>query len=366
MGGRPEPRRRAILTMLRGQAKLPLASIAARLEHFGVEVTRRTLERDLLDLEADGEIFSEGARPRVYGRVARSPLALRRQLDPAEAILMRMAEIHLRRLLPQSLDGVFAGLFEQARHSVAVGAGKASDVVSPLARWPDKVIVLPEGLPRVAPRVLPDVQAAVGEALLSGRQIKVTYWSRHRQSQAVVVLSPLALVHRGPSVYLVAATDKDPPVRSYAMQRLRRASVLDVAASTPKGFSLQRWLESGEMQFAPKGRIDLVLRIHRAVRDLLEEAPLSQDQSIEDVSVEWSRIRASVTQSTALEHWILSMGSWLVVELPTALRQQVKSQIALATVEYSEDLSAHSPSGYQEPNVGGAHHRMRAHNSRKG
>ena len=157
MGGRPEPRRRAILTMLRGQTRLSLAQIASRLHHHGVTVTRRTLERDLLELEADDEIFSEGARPRVYGRVGRSPLALRRPLEPAEATLMRMAEVHLRRLLPQSLDGVFASIFDEARKSVAIGTGTPEPALPPVTRWPDKVVVLPEGIPRLSPRIRPAV-----------------------------------------------------------------------------------------------------------------------------------------------------------------------------------------------------------------
>lgn len=327
MGGRPEPRRKAILTMLRGNTKLPLSAIESRLRHFGVAVTRRTLERDLLDLEADGEIVSEGSRPRVYGRVARSPLALRRLLDPAEATLMRMAEIHLHRLLPQSLDGVFSGIFKEARHSVVVDAGQAGDIVPAVARWPDKVVVLPEGVPRLAPHLLPTVQAAVSEALLSGRRIEVVYWTRYRQTQAKVMLSPLAMVHRGPSIYLVAATDKDPPVRSYAMQRLREATVLDEDAVVPKGFSLQKWLDSGEMQFIPRGKIELILRVRREVRDTLEEAPLSTDQLITPVSDIWSSVRATVVWSGDLERWILSMGPWLVVDGPRQLRASIRESV---------------------------------------
>jgi predicted DNA-binding transcriptional regulator YafY len=336
LGGRPEPRRKAILTMLRGNTKLPLSAIESRLRHFGVEVTRRTLERDLLDLEAGGEIVSEGSRPRVYGRVVRSPLALRRLLDPAEATLMRMAEIHLHRLLPQSLDGVFSGLFKEARHSVAVDAGVAGDIVPAVARWPDKVVVLPEGLPRLAPHILPAVQAAVSEALLSGRRIEAVYWTRHRQSQAKVVLSPLALVHRGPSIYLVAATDKDPPVRSYAMQRLREATVLDEDAIVPKDFALQKWLDSGEMQFIPRGKIELILRVRREVRDTLEEAPLSTDQLITPLSSTWSSVRATVVWSGDLERWILSMGSWLIVESPQPLQEQIKRRVCEMAHAYGD------------------------------
>lgn len=328
MGGSPRNRREAILQILSVNTKHSAREIENRLRASGLPgVTRRTLERDLTGLEEEGEIDSDNAKPRGYKRTP-SKLALRRELTPSEAMVFRLAESHLSHLLPGGLEGIFSEIFNAARktHGAADFSGTGSQAT--VARWPDKILVLNSGISRVSPRINPRVQSIVSEALLQEHQVQIDYWSQYRQAQSTRTVHPLGLIQRGRSLYLIAASASGDLVQTYAMHRIRRATVLEGAVATPSGFALAEWAKTDAgMQYGQKGRIDLVLSFAPHLFDFLQESPLDEKQKLSKPETGWGTLQAHVTRSIQLEQWLLSLGPDVVVIEPTELRADIQSKV---------------------------------------
>lgn len=336
MGGIPHIRREAILGILRVDRKHSAREIESRLGVLGhAGVTRRTLERDLASLAEEGEIVSDSAKPRGYRRAPNQPLSLRRTLTPSEAMIFRLAETHLGHLLPGGLGSLFDEVFKAARKTSGSDASPGANSRVPVTRWPDKVLVLDAGIPRISPRISPVVQATVSEALLLEQKLHIDYWSQYKQQQSIRTVNPLGLVQRGRSLYLVATSDQSQTAQTFAMHRISRARLLEFPALVPKGFTLKEWVNTDKgMQYGQKHRIDLELTVAPALIDSLRESPLDNSQSIAEGKDGWATVRANVMQSPQLEQWLLSMGPLIVVHQPIELREDIRNRIGQMSALY--------------------------------
>lgn len=332
MSRAPQPRQSAILRMLGNVEKLPAATIETRLRSLGFAVTRRTLERDLLALVEQGELLADEAKPRGYRRAGRGALVARRKLEPTELMLLRLARQHLHHMLPGGLERAFdellAGEDAATRHDT--GAGRSA----PIERWPSKVRIIPATLPRQRPRVPSRIYAAVCEALLHERAIELEYWTRYRDAITTRQVHPLGLVQRGYATYLVASGDQQPPVRWYALQRIRRATVLESPSSAPPGFSLDAWIGENDLTLVSP-TIDLELLVGAEAVELLAEAPLAVGQTLEPRADGAALLRARLPWDGNLERWLLSMGPRVTVLAPAKLRARMAGELHTALAPYA-------------------------------
>lgn len=324
--------------LIRGMLGLsdPLTAtmIEQRLSSAGHEVTRRTLERDLRELLDSGEAIGDEYKPRGYRRGVIAPISFRRELDPPEAVVFQLAEAHLRQLLPAGFNENFAELFRKARERPMRALGSSDGGGSAMARWATKVRALPDGLPRVSPRIRPTIHGAVSDALLRERQLRAVYSARHDGATKEHRVSPLGLFQLGVFTYLVALSERSGHVFTMALQRIQRAEVLDEPARRPPGFNLDDWIASPERQFGSKGDIDLVLRVRADAAPPIEEAPLARDQRfIAEADGSW-RLEVRLPWTPPLERWILGMGDAAEVLEPAVLRDYIAQRVVAAAARY--------------------------------
>ena len=334
---RPNDQRKdAILKMLPLTGGVTAAVIEERLRSFGIEVTRRTLERDLGELTDTGQALATNTKPRQYSRSPSHPIGLTRGLEPAEAVVLQLAESHLRRLLPAHMLAVFDGLFEDARASLRDSGMQWADGKphTPLARWADLVKTEPEWLPRIAPAVRSAVSEAVSEALLRGRQLKLRYRTRRDSEFKESLLSPLGLVQRGPVTFLVVTqrADRDPFL--LAMHRIAEATMLEEDTVTPAGFDLSAWLTAGSMLVLVQRDIRLVLAVSGVALLGLQEAPLAVGQTITRMADGRHRLTVRLPHSLQLEWWVLGMGDNVELLAPKRLRAIIKTRLRSASYQY--------------------------------
>jgi len=326
-------RRDLIRRMLSPSVPLTARVIEQRLRAAGHDVTRRTLERDLRELLDVGEAVGDGCKPRGFRRGASHAVSLRRELDPAEAVVFQLAEAHLRQLLPAGFNENFGALFRQARETPMRGLA-ASGGVSAMARWATKVRALPDGVPRVLPRIRPLIHEAVSDALLRERRLHVLYWVRYRNETTEHWVSPLGIFQLGVFTYLVVFSERNGHVFTLSLQRVWRAEVLDEPARRPPGFNLDAWIASPERQFGSKGDIDLVLLVSAVAVPPIQEAPLAHDQRLTlEADGSW-RLEVRLPWTPPLERWILGMGDAAEVLEPTALRDEIARRVSAAAARY--------------------------------
>lgn len=296
--------------------------IADALAEAGFVVSKRQVERDLLDLqEVFGLECNDTSIP--YGwRWGYAPVELP-GVTLAEALSLQIVEETLKPLLPGSVLRAVQPRFVQAKAKLAALAEQ-----NPAAAWADKVMAVPPALPMLPPVVDEDLLELVQTTLLNNEQIEVTYQGFSDEPKALR-LHPLGLVVRGAVTYLVATAFDYADVRLYALHRFQSAGRTYESAKRPKSFKLAQYVDEGALQFGKGQVLKLVARIDESLAKHLTETPLSANQKIKPLDGGFE-LSASVVDSWQLHWWILSQGGAIEVLSPPALRERIVSSLQAA------------------------------------
>jgi predicted DNA-binding transcriptional regulator YafY len=214
----------ATLLLLQSKGRVTAAEVAEELE-----ISERTARRDLEALGMAGiPVYSQagrgggwsllgGARTDLSGLTSAEARTLFLVAGPSSAATPE-AKSALRKLV-QALPETFRADAEAA----------ASAVMLDPASWGDR--------PAAPPPFLDELQRAV----VDGIKVELGYANRERvESQRTV--SPLGLVQKGRTWYLIAGTDKG--VRTFRVWRVRTVVRTDEPAERPVGFDLaETWAE---------------------------------------------------------------------------------------------------------------------------
>ena len=301
--------------------------IADALAEAGFAVSKRQVERDLLDLqEVFGLECNDASIP--YGwRWGSAPVELP-GVTLAEALSLQIVEETLKPLLPGSVLRTVQPRFEQAKAKLAALAEQ-----NPAAAWADKVMSVPPALPMLPPVLDEDLLDLVQTALLNNQQIEVVYLGFTNEPKALR-LHPLGLVVRGAVTYLVATAFDYADVRLYALHRFQSVGRTYEAAKRPKGFKLAQYVDEGALQFGNGKVLKFLARIDERLAKHLTETPLSTNQKIKAID-DGFELTASVVDSWQLHWWVLSQGGAIEVLSPPALRERIVSSLKAALNRYS-------------------------------
>lgn len=296
------------------------------LQQAGVDVSLRTIQRDLIELSAhfplerddDGKPDPKPA-PHIGWRWAEDAPALEIPgMDPFAALTLKMVNLHLGQMLP---EGCLTFLKPHLKKAGEVLQGLKGEGV---AGWPQKIGRVSRYLTREAPPVDTRVLRAVYDGLLSDRQLEVVYRKKGSEEGGTYRTNPLGLVFVDTTIYLVGCFEESPKVYKFALHRITSATCLEAACSRPDGFDLQDYIDQGNFEF-PKseGQVQLRTLLDKAVALHLEEAPLSSDQTLVTQADGRVLLTATVHHTLQLQWWILGLGDRVEVIAPTELRSQI-------------------------------------------
>lgn len=235
-------------------------SISARelhrhLEAEGYQRDFRSIQRLLEVLVASGLVdCDDRSKPHGYRLGSSTPAISLSGLNAREALLLALAEKHLRFLLPSNLQDSLRPFFEEAR--------RLSDPLPPwpdslhAREWMDKVRIVREGQPLLPPALDTGVVDAVSKALYSNLWLDIT----HRNAEGRVVradVMPLGLVQQGVRLYLVARFRGFDNERNLALHRLAKSRVTDLGFERPAEFDLAAYEAEGRFGFGQGRRVRL-------------------------------------------------------------------------------------------------------------
>jgi predicted DNA-binding transcriptional regulator YafY len=175
--------------------------------------------------------------------------------------------------------------------------------------------------------------ANIQESLLTGRLVSALYLGPTDRKPLEIQLHPLGIVQRAKTPYLVATAFDYSDVRLYAVQRFQRATVMDERAVSPKGFTLDRYLADGAMEFSSGNKLRLQIWVSTQMAIQLAETPLSTKQAIKPVR-DGHVVRADVADSWQLRWWLLSQGPSVRVLAPVGLRREMRETLSEALGGY--------------------------------
>lgn len=299
--------------------------LVKKLEHEGFPVTKRTVERDLVELSTIfGIACNDKGMPYGWywmkGEYADFP-----GLTVSDAVSLRLVEDLLRPLLPSAMLESLEARFGQAKAKLAELSAD-----NPNAKWVDKVRYVSPSMPLIPPKVEITVLDAVHDALLTEHQIEVEYKNASGE-QKTYRLHPLALVQRGQITYLVATAFDYEDVRLYGIHRICRVQILEEKAYIPPSFSLNEYANSGAMEFGAE-KITLHAWVSESLGEILCETPLGESQQLIE-SGKGYELFVQARDSWQLVWWILSQAESIRVIGPNDLKNRVREHIKAMALE---------------------------------
>lgn len=304
--------------------------LVGELDGAGYIISKRQVERDLIDLQ---EIFGlecdDDHLPYrwrwSFDRPADFPA-----VTLAEALSLVVVEETLKPLLPLSVQRALHPKFLQAHSQLAA---LAKD--SPTARWAGKVKTVPATLPLSPPPIDDEVLELIQNALLLDEQIQATYQGT---SDKVIELRlhPLGIVTRGSVVYLVATAKDYSDIRLYALHRFKNVERTFEKLRVLKGFSLDRYVQDGALQFGDGAKTKLIALISADIYRILTETPISKDQIVKPQGDRW-QLTASVLDSWQLRWWILSHGAGIQILKPISMATEIIANLRQSLKQYENE-----------------------------
>ena len=299
----------------------------------GFDVDVRSVQRDLKTLQESFPLdHNDKGKPHGWRWSEQAAGGIASMSTP-EALMLVLVQQHLQAALPSSMLEGFEALFARARQRLD-RLGPQSGAAS----WPDKVKAVPPGLPMLTPQVDPGVQKYLAIALLENRQIAATYSPGPKGAPRAYRLHPIGLILRGNTAYLVASKGGATPAQLFAVHRFQAVEVLPDITTLARDVSLEAALKKGRGQFgiaaAGATSLKLVLACDPAFGELLQESPLSEDQTLRVRGDGRVEVHASVDDSWELRWWLLGRGPQVEVLGPAPLRREIGALLKAAAARY--------------------------------
>ncbi len=312
-----------------------VAEIAAALDEHP-----RSVYRDLQALEAGGfPLYTERDGNRNRWSVleeARRPLPL--PLD-----LTELMALCLGRGLLQGLEGT---VFQTAMASLTA---KLRTLLSPaLRRYVARLeatlaVALP---PHKRYADLEAILDPVHQALMDRRWLEMTYFSMHRGEETRRQVAPYRLWYADGALYLIAHCRLRGDVRVFAVDRIRRARILEEAFRPPEDFDPEAFVSRGMGVFqGPREKVRV--RFSSRMAGYVAERTWHPTQRLEETEDGGLIFEAEMAAGVEALAWVLRWGAHARVLAPASLAAAVRREIAAMGQAYA--ASDHRPADPSDP-----------------
>ena len=343
-----------ILTRIPKGRLITAQQLKQELDAAGIPIQIRTLQRYLKTM-ASTDVFGIDcdmrSRPYGYKQSTAGGTLLSQQMSVHECLLLRLAQEHMRFMIPTTLSKSLSPLFDMASQ-------KFNETLSADSRneeaWLKKIAVVGSSLPMMPPKISRTIFEAVSEALFRELKLEIEYDSASGK-QVKSLITPLGLVQQDVRLYLVCMFDRYENVRHLALHRLTKARVTEFQADRPKDFSLDSYVNSCHFNYSDgSGRkVELSFRFTNAVTALnLNETPFNRTQRIEKLPDGSFHLSVILTDSPLIDGWIAVWKDKAgISELTRTPRHRTTGKLTCTEERFSAPsalrlrrlLAAHSP-----------------------
>jgi predicted DNA-binding transcriptional regulator YafY len=314
------------ISMLKMLRKFPgfdlTKEIHQRLIDEGFNVTKRTIERDLLKL-SDVMGLTSGDNPeRNEWSYINHSRELLPALSPNEALLLIQAKLHLQNMMPfkalQSLEPRF---------------NKAEATLSQnklMANWQDKIKVVQGMVPLIITEISDEIREVIYDTVLKAQQVKISY-QKNSGEVGNYSLSMFGLIIKDYVQYLVASKLTSPDVlqlfKLSQIQTVEREYLDNLHCSADVSAFIQADVTGYMINKEP---IKLKMKIAGPAFNLLTSTKLCDDQKLEYFTTSSGRkcalLTATVDFTYTLVHFLLGYGKLVQVLEPKSLVDELEER----------------------------------------
>ena len=284
-----------------------------------LQVNRRTVYRDLDFLSFQGVPLwqLEGH----YGLIRTRYLASIR-LTYHESMALVLAGLQLTRTLDKQNPHVISALRRLAAtlpEMPSVHLKRAADRMETYRRDPAGVSVLER----------------IVEGWGSGKKVKVGYRSPNSGALRERIIAPYALEPTASGVYVLAYDDWAGDLRTFKLNRLESAHLLDEPYTIPEDFDAEAHLSSSWGIMAGEEVSEVILRFTPPATPLVTERRWHSSQQLEITPEGGCLLRVWVSEPLEMQPWIRSWGAQVEVLAPDWLRLRIAAELQQAAGKYA-------------------------------
>ena len=304
----------------------------------GAETTKRTVERDL---EFLAWLFFPHIQSTMDGRTntwywGNNAKIWVPGLTENQALVMYMVEKNLIDLLPTVTVEHLKPYFDAARE-------RLDQVKTGTRSWKQKYRLIPSSQILIPALINSASANGIHDALLKDLSVEIGYRDRTKNKTDKANIRPLAIVQRGPVLYVVYANDEEDDIHFIALHRIFSVKPLffQPERKADTTFNIDEYIESGVLGFGhtypiPVGKqLSLEAIFSTKAGERLAETQLDRSQSIDLCNDGRYMLKANLKFSGQLLWWLLSYGSDVEVVAPKELREIVLNSLKQAIQNYT-------------------------------
>jgi len=171
------------------------------------------------------------------------------------------------------------------------------------------------------------ILSVLGTGWAERRKVRITYTMERTFERVVwpLFLEPSPLGH---GIYLLAWDQKLAAVRSYRLERMTDAKLLDETFSPPAGFDAGSHLGQAWGIWSPGDPVEVELLFAPSVARRVQETVWHNSQVLEPLPDGRIRMKLRVSSWLELQHWVLGWGESVEVVRPPELRASIRNAVA--------------------------------------
>jgi predicted DNA-binding transcriptional regulator YafY len=327
------------LTMLkmipRAPGEIDVGRIADRLSDQGYNISKRTIQRDLIKLSIPFPIREEkkiGSKANLWSWAEGSEVFDIPEMTPLAALTFTLVESFLHEILPKTVLNYLNPHFKRAKSLL----DKLQS--THFGRWYEKIRILPRGQTLIPAAINQEVLENVYMALMQEKQFRAKYRTKGAVEPKEYIIHPLGLVFRHEVIYLVSTLWNYKDIKQMALHRFESIELLEEQRKAPSGFSLDRYISEGEFSIPVEDKSSMLEALFdpKAAAHLFE-TPLAEDQTLTEKKDGKILLKATVKDTSELHWWLLGFGEKVEVLKPEKLRELFAAKIEKLSSMYKAD-----------------------------
>jgi len=296
---------------------LDSTAIHERVTSQGIDVDKRTIQRDLSDLELTYPHVH--SRPKGRAKLWWAEKSLSRlSMLPTDAMNLIMIMDHAARFGMAAQVQKLAPIHDYAK-SLLRGSRPAQDCSGKIISNTRFVLLEPS-------LVKPEVLEIIQQALLDDSSLEALYLKRGATEPRQLHLKPLGLSYQDSNIYLSCVFKglSKGNIAALPLHRFQSVKTTWEKLEAPEDFDINsNEARSSLISQRSQHPALLKLRITHTLYERLRENALTPDQKLETVADGWWLMTGHLHLSQGLDLWLLSQGEHLEVLEPIELREQI-------------------------------------------
>lgn len=159
------------------------------------------------------------------------------------------------------------------------------------------------------------------------KAVHIAYQSQAMTEPATRDIYPYGIAYHNGSLYLVAFSPEHRQIRHYKVDRISEVEVSEFPFEPPKGFRMDKHLESTFGVFHGDGEVRVTVRFDASVATYVTEKSWHSSQDLERQPDGSLLLTVHLSTTEEIKHWILGFGAKALVLEPDSLAAEIRAEV---------------------------------------